>query len=1001
MSLLIHCMDFVTLFKEKYAELNEEQREAVDSIEGPVMVVAGPGTGKTQILTLRIANILEKTDANPGNILALTFTEAGARAMQARLLSIIGSPAYEVRITTFHGFCNSIIKEYPEEFPRIIGAEHITEVDQIRVLARIIESSEFEYLKPFGDPLYYVRDIARGINDIKREGVSVQEFRAIVEREKKDFSDTPDLYHEKGAHAGKMKGEYQKLEKQIRKNEELCVIYARYEEELTKIHAYDFNDMIMEVLQRMRENENFLRILQEQYHYVLVDEHQDTNNAQNKVLELLMGYHENPNFFVVGDEKQAIYRFQGASLENFLYFKEKYPFAKIIILEKNYRSTQEILDAVHAMLPGKRKLVAHAGHPHAEISVVEFQDEARECEYIANTICEKIKNGEAPKNIAILYRNNRDASDIARALLKKEIPFRIESDANVLRDEDIQKLLLLFKAIEFFGDDTLLIRALHIDFLSLAPIDIYRITAFAAKEKKSLFDVLSHIDILPIPDLENKESLQEIARSISRWKSKSINVRMPEFFESVLYESGFLKHIMKHEDAYEKLEIVRAFFDEIKSMSEAHPEYTLRECIEYFDAIQAHNISVKHGSIHIPRNEVRCMTAHASKGLEFEIVFLVHVSDGRWGNIRRPNILPLPSRVFLRSDSSNAEETTNDDERRLFYVALTRAKKEAHITYASHTNEGKEILPSQFIGELDEKMISRSTKDAGTENAETLYNRFIVSPRISKTKKDELLVRELFLQYGLSVTALNNYLSCPWKYFYTNLLRIPRAKNKFQMYGTAVHGALKDFFDAFKTNDPGKDFLISRFRFYISEEIMSIDDMRDSVKKGEIALSGFYDAGVATWKKNIYTEFPVRGVMLSPEIKLSGVLDKIEILDSENNVHVVDYKTSQPKTRGEIEGATKNSNGDMKRQLVFYKLLLDEYVGKEKFHMVSGEINFVEPDTKGRYHVEQFPINDEETEELKKCILKTAHEILSLSFWDSFCEDQECEFCGLRKIMGS
>src|SRR3989344_8677368 len=347
-------------FEKHYRQLNPQQREAVDAIEGPVMVVAGPCTGKTQVLTLRIANILDKTDTEPENILALTFTESGAASMRRRVTEIIGSPAYAAGINTFHGFCNDIIKTYPEHFPRIMNSINITEADQINII------------KEFSD--FRVKNILKKINDFKKDGLSPKDVAKIRPHTKK-FG---------------------------------VGVYAKYEAELKKQKLYDYNDMILEVLKTLKKNNELLRILQERHQYILADEHQDTNDAQNKIVEILMGFHDSPNVFAVGDEKQAIYRFQGASLENFLHFKKKYQKAKIIQLTKNYRSTQTILDASHNVLPSEKRLIAVKKYAPQKISLWAFDRPEAEAYFVARNIKEKIKTGISPHEIAILYRNNKD-----------------------------------------------------------------------------------------------------------------------------------------------------------------------------------------------------------------------------------------------------------------------------------------------------------------------------------------------------------------------------------------------------------------------------------------------------------------------------------------------------------------------------------------------------------------------------------------------------------------
>src|SRR3989344_2490268 len=339
-------------FDELYKKLNKEQREAVDAIEGPVMVIAGPGTGKTQILTLRIANILRKTDVPLDAILALTFTEAGESAMRKRLVSTIGSPAYRVGIFTFHSFCNDIIKRFPEEFPRIIGSTNVSDIDKIVIIKDLIEKTPLKLLRPYGDTFYYLHPTRQKISELKRENISPNEFSRLAAEKDKELKNVPDLLHKKGAYKGKMKGKYETMQKSIEKNKELLKLYVAYEKVLAERKLYDYEDMILEVIRSLEKKEDFRLRLQEEYQYVLADEHQDANNAQNKLLELLVSFHQNPNLFIVGDEKQAIYRFQGASLENFLYFQKKYKGARVIELVENYRSTQTILDAAYSIMFG-------------------------------------------------------------------------------------------------------------------------------------------------------------------------------------------------------------------------------------------------------------------------------------------------------------------------------------------------------------------------------------------------------------------------------------------------------------------------------------------------------------------------------------------------------------------------------------------------------------------------------------------------------------------------
>src|SRR3989344_8771232 len=543
-------------FQDQYKKLNAKQREAVDTVEGPVMVVAGPGTGKTQVLTLRVANILQKTQVNPGNVLALTFTENGAGEMRRRLAEIIGTAAYQVNISTFHGFANELIKEYPEEFGDILGRRAAGEVEQIELLQNVISNSRLKLLRPFGEPFFYLPAVRPSIAHLKKEGVTPESFSEILKKQQKEFEAIDDLYYDSGRYKGKMKGKYADFKKQLGKNMELALVYKNYQEQLAEKKLYDFDDMILELPKALESNPDFLLRLQEKYQYFLVDEHQDTNNAQNKVLELLSNFFDNPNLFVVGDERQAIFRFQGASLANFLYFKKLYPQAKLISLQKNYRSTQLILDAAQsfiqnntqklsAVLAGvKDDLIAQkrfdlesgkrSNLESAKVQIYEFKKPEVEHYFISAKIKQLISEGIVPAEIAVIYRDNRDAGPVSEMLAKQQVSFRIESQKNVLEDSQIKHLITLFRFLNNITDEEKLFEVLHADFLGAPTLDIYKLVSQTKR-----FDLESL----------KRSNLEKLADNFLRWQKLAKNVTLLEFFETVIRESGFLVHLLKQPDS--------------------------------------------------------------------------------------------------------------------------------------------------------------------------------------------------------------------------------------------------------------------------------------------------------------------------------------------------------------------------------------------------------------------------------------------------------------------
>lgn len=1006
-------------FETHYKKLNREQKKAVDTIEGPVMVIAGPGTGKTQILTMRIANILKKTDMAPDSILALTFTESGVFSMRKRLVEMIGSDGYRVGIYTFHGFCNEVIKGHPDEFPRIIGAVNITEIDKIALLKEIIvREKKLDTLRPFGDTYFYVKPIRSQISDLKRENITPEDFKKLINEQEKDFKQIDDLYHLKGKYKGEMKGKYKDLEKKITKNKELRLVYEAYESQLEAGRLYDFEDMILEVIRALHKNKDLLLKLQEEFQYLLADEHQDANNAQNELLELLASFHDEPNVFVVGDEKQAIFRFQGASLDNFLYFNRIYPSATLITLQDNYRSTQGILDSAHSLISTSNSqhddvkklripLISKTKGKGGPIEIYPFSKPSLEYLFLARDIEEKISRGVEPHEIAVLYRNNRDVDAIARILEKVSIPFVIESDKNVLEDPDIRKLLIILEAVFGFGADSKLIPFLHINFLGVDNLDLYKLVSFARKERLSYFDILESKNLLKKAGVKQVKELRRLYTVLSAWHTKAYNMDLLDFLDMVIHESGFLTHILESEFAIEKLEKLNGFFDDVKALVEVHHEYKLEELLGYLHDLKEHNISVRKETKSITPKGVRLMTAHRSKGLEFDHVYITDTHDTHWGNKRTVRYFHIPTRSNLvdketpGSNLGSVENAENDDERRLFYVALTRARVSVSLLYAREREDGKAQLPSQFIEEIDKKL--KTERD--TEQFETTVDTNVL---LSPSKKqavpplqDKQFLNELFLDQGLSVTALNNYLTCPWNYFYSNLLRIPKPLNKHMMFGTTVHFTLKYFFDRLSYGeDIGVKKLGAVFEDNVTRQPFNPNDLDEARAKGKKALEGYYKRYILKWDRNVTNEFKLT-VLLPIDIpgivrlKLRGALDKVEFI-TEREVNVVDYKTGKPKSRNVIEGKTKSSNGDYKRQLVFYNLLLNLY-DDGKFNMTSGEIDFVEPDEKGRYHKESFNITPEELDELKGTITKVSQEILALSFWDTTCPDKKCDYCKLSE----
>lgn len=1018
----------VSRFDELYAKLNDEQKLAVDTIEGPVMVVAGPGTGKTQILTLRIANILSQTQLNPRNILALTFTESAASNMRQRLVSIIGPAAYGVGIYTFHGFANLVITEFPYKFQFAKELQAIDEIEQIEIIEKLIDSLSLIELRPPRAPYHYLREIIGRLSELKKENIAPEQLKQLTIDERERLEQDPASYHEKGAHKGKMKAAITEELKHLGRCSELADIYAGYQKALLKKGLYDYEDMILFVLQAFENDPDLKAYYQERFQYILVDEYQDTNNSQNRMIELLADFFESPNLFVVGDDKQSIFRFQGASMANLLRFHQRFPDMKVISLKNNYRSRQTILDGSHSVINNAKEritkyldgiddqLTANTGTaldiPPIGLGIFSSTDIERY--WVVNKAKSLIEQGNDPAEIAIIYKENREAEALADLLGRLNVPFALERGSNVLLDTDIRRLITMLRAVSDPTDSRSLFEMLHYDFMSLAGADLLKLMAYRAKERLSLVEVLTalpcsceiHEAALP----ENTRPIvfsdcQQIDGTVARlaeWRTASCNKSMPELVELVLNESGLLSQITESPTRIERLHRLRRFFDEVKRLASRTPSLTLDKLLEHFDRLVENNIQLVPEPLDVESagGAVRLMTAHKSKGLEFEHVFIPNLIDKHWGNASRRTLIKLPHSIVGQPTTDAADEK-NEDDRRLFYVALTRAKQCLHLTYAT-ARDGRQQLPSQFLAEINETYLTPvETETIETKAGAHLLALFTPIAEATFTDQEATYLRQLIKEQPLTPTGLNNYLRCPKGYLYKNLLRIPTAKTAQQGYGTAIHAAMQAFFMQHKATKhvPTLEDLLSAFEQALQKEIMSEAEYVSFHRIGKQILTDYYEKNLKSVTPTVAVEysFDPHHVTIPSEqgdIWVTGRLDKLELMDPQaNTVRVIDYKTGRARSRNEIEGKTAKADEDYLRQLRFYQMLADT---DKQFPYKVAETGLAFVDDDDRFPIEIFTISKEEVQDLKELVKQTYARMLELEF--PHIEDPTrppCEFCDM------
>lgn len=1001
-------------FQQIYQQLNQAQKQAVDVIEGPVMVIAGPGTGKTQVLAARIANILLTTDTNPSSVLALTFTESAAKNMRQRLVSMIGKTGYYVQIHTFHSFCADIISSHPEYFSIDRDSQPLSELERFNILQQVIDVLPLVALKPLNTPYFYLKDCIKKISDLKREGVSVSEFAKIVAAEQTLYAAESDALS---------KTEKTKREKLITKNQELLQIYGSYQEKITASLRFDFDDMIALVVEAFKTQSDLLTEYQERLLYFLVDEYQDTNSAQNQVVDLLASFWgEAANIFVVGDPNQAIYRFQGASLENVLGFTKRYSQALVVTLTTGYRSPQNIYDAAADLIKENQNVVtdwelsaqlASVKKNHSDIELFIAPSQTLESVYVAGKISELLKADVPANEIAILYRNHADVIDVLPALEKWGIRYEVDGGNNVLEAPHICQLLKLFRIIHqiSLGEvDGELFAVLQYEWLGLEPLLVMKVARAASLAKLSLFEILHKgyeffLEQYQTSDVTAVDFavLKDIIDTMVGWAARDAQLTFTAWFELVINESGFLPWVMAQPNKIELLNTVNSLFREVRALTTAHRDFQLHDFLEIIDTLEAHHLSILAEDLNVTENAVHLSTVHKAKGQEWGHVFIIRCVDGKWGNGRNRDLIPLPSGILKNSDLSSKER--NEDDRRLFFVAMTRAKEKLVITYPETIiteNHSKAVVGSLFLKEIKTHLhadVSHTAQDVVRKADQHLAQLLGSVPVREVVDSQTAFFSEVVSDFKLSVTALNTYLRSPKDFVTECLLKVPTAKSPTLAFGSAIHAALEHWFKAWQKNEeqPSSATLLTAFEESLTKEPLTSAEFEKRLIYGKKVLTGYFSELQKITNPPIFIErffgFGWSKTMLD-DVHLTGRIDRVDWIDPQKQtVCLVDYKTGRARTVGEIEATVaaaelsererslpKSIRGSYKRQLLFYKLLTQ--LDRSFVPTVEEAVfDFVEPDKQsGKFIQRRFSLPDSEVMELTVVIKEVMKEIRGLEF---------------------
>jgi len=967
-------------FEKFYKELNSEQKKAVDTVEGPVLVLAGPGTGKTQILSVRAANIIRQKKALPENILILTYTNAAAKTMKERLAKIIGFKGYDVYVATFHSFANSILLDSEEAANYIQERIQIEDIEQVRAIEYILDHAQgVSEIRPFNAPYSYEREIQKKISDLKREGVSPEEFLEYVKTIKSDG-----VYIE---------------EKHIPRIKALAIIYDQYEklkssgnkEVFDERGRYDYDDMIMMAVHALNSESLLKKKYQDQYQFFMVDEFQDTNGGQLKLLFSVLK-EGNPNVCCVGDDDQSIYRFQGASVANFKKLKKRFKNLETVSLKNNYRSTKEIIDLASSLIKdvprdertGEKEIINVKDFRQKSISCYEFTKEAEELNFIVKKVKEFKKQIESSKdlrpeekenpynNIAVLVRKRALILRIIDKFLQAGIPYATDGKEDIRPEPRVRQMLDVLELAslepENYEDrDRILYKILIADYFKIPLADVLKLISKVNKKKRNKEDAKILNELLNSEDLSTsmKTAGAVIKKLISNSQFKPAHTVLMEYVE----EARIYKYIL---EKYNKDDVMRirdlralsSFINMVKSSDVSNPGITLKDFVEEIRTRNQHGMALEGELVTMTQNGVRIFTAHGSKGREFHSVIIPFcLQDKSWPIKPRPDTIPFPPGLIRDTERVDNKERIKElrlyDETRLFYVAVSRAKN--NIIFTASPEESS--VSSVFLHRLSMKPQTPDLKEEDIM-VDFLEKTNLAEPFIGT----EEILGDIVKDMTLNPTGLDNYLRCRRKFLYDNVLMLPSAKKQSLMFGNAVHSGLEHLYREYMRTNRFPDFQFFKEKFTESLKFQGPEKAIELRCREQFeGLKKYYDKSAKKLIKPIGLEnkMPVNidGVIFT------GKYDKLELEDEKNKlVRVVDYKTGQPNkhARGifDVNSLESEECDGYLRQLVCYKLLYERDKTRQDKNMAvsHGMLVFVEP---AKNDLRKYGIKEGEPTEFK------------------------------------